>query len=63
MGGGDGCDQGAHVGVEPFRIAEPQATLDNLAERLARTRWPGEPDGLGWQDGASPAYLPTRTWT
>lgn len=51
------------MGVEPFRIAEPQATLDNLAERLARTRWPGEPDGLGWEDGTSPAYLPTRLWT
>ena len=45
------------VGVEPFRIAVPQATLDDLAERLARTRWPGALDGAGWEDGTSRAYL------
>ena len=27
-------------GVEPFRIEIPQAQLDDLRERLARTRWP-----------------------
>jgi pimeloyl-ACP methyl ester carboxylesterase len=43
--------------VEPFRIAVPQPTLDDLAERLAHTRWPGEPDGPGWEDGTSPAFL------
>jgi hypothetical protein len=45
------------VGVEQFRIAVPQPTLDDLTERLARTRWPGELDGPGWEDGTSPAYL------
>jgi pimeloyl-ACP methyl ester carboxylesterase len=45
------------VSVEPFRIAVPQATLDDLAERLARTRWPAELDGAGWEDGTSPAFL------
>jgi hypothetical protein len=45
------------VGVEPFRIAVPQATLDDLAERLARTRWPGALNGAGWEDGTSRAYL------
>jgi pimeloyl-ACP methyl ester carboxylesterase len=45
------------VGVERFRVAVPQATLDDLAERLARTRWPGELDGPGWEDGTSPAFL------
>ena len=26
--------------IEPFRIAVPQAELDDLRERLSRTRWP-----------------------
>ena len=43
--------------MEGFRIAVPQATLDDLRERLARTRWPGELDGPGWEDGTSLAYL------
>jgi pimeloyl-ACP methyl ester carboxylesterase len=43
--------------VEPFSIAVPQATLDDLAERLARTRWPDAADGPGWEDGTSPAFL------
>jgi pimeloyl-ACP methyl ester carboxylesterase len=45
------------VGVERFTVAVPQATLEDLAERLARTRWPGELGGPGWGDGTSPAYL------
>jgi pimeloyl-ACP methyl ester carboxylesterase len=45
------------VSVEPFRVVVPQVTLDDLAERLARTRWPGELDGAGWEDGTSPAFL------
>jgi pimeloyl-ACP methyl ester carboxylesterase len=28
--------------IEPFRIDVPQADLDDLADRLARTRWPDE---------------------
>jgi Epoxide hydrolase N terminus len=45
------------MGVERFTVAAPQATLNDLQERLARTRWPGELDGPGWQDGTSPAFL------
>ena len=26
--------------IEPFALAVPQADLDDLTERLARTRWP-----------------------
>ena len=42
----------------PFRIEVPDAVLDDLRERLARTRWP-EPmnDDAGWDDGADVAYL------
>ena len=28
--------------IEPFRIDIPQADLDDLADRLARTRWANE---------------------
>jgi pimeloyl-ACP methyl ester carboxylesterase len=45
------------VGVERFTLNVPQATLDDLQERLARARWPGELDEPGWEDGTSPAYL------
>ena len=42
---------------EPFRIAVPQETLDDLKARLARTRFPDEaPDGP-WAYGTSLAYM------
>ena len=34
--------------IRPFRIAIPQADLDDLRDRLARTRWPDELPGAGW---------------
>src|SRR5437773_10547504 len=37
--------------VAPFRIDVPQADLDDLADRLARTRWPDELPGAGWDYG------------
>jgi pimeloyl-ACP methyl ester carboxylesterase len=43
--------------VEPFRIAVPDAVLDDLRERLARTRFPDEIPGSGWTHGTSLAYL------
>ncbi|WP_377270019.1 epoxide hydrolase family protein [Peterkaempfera sp. SMS 1(5)a] len=33
--------------IHPFRIQTPQADLDDLADRLARTRWTGELAGVG----------------
>jgi pimeloyl-ACP methyl ester carboxylesterase len=33
--------------ITPFRIDVPQADLDDLADRLARTRWTDEPAGAG----------------
>jgi epoxide hydrolase len=45
------------VDMEWFTVAVPQATLDDLAERLAWTRWPDGADGPGWEDGTSPVYL------
>ena len=31
--------------IRPFRIDIPQADLDDLRERLGRTRWPAELPG------------------
>ncbi|MEW2358936.1 epoxide hydrolase family protein [Spirillospora sp. NPDC029432] len=43
--------------VRPFRIDVPQAELDDLRERLARTRWPAQPAGTGWSRGVPVDYL------
>jgi pimeloyl-ACP methyl ester carboxylesterase len=43
--------------IRPFRIEVPQADLDDLRERLARTRWPDELSGVGWSRGVPPGYL------
>jgi pimeloyl-ACP methyl ester carboxylesterase len=37
--------------VTPYRIEIPQADLDDLNARLARTRWPDELPGVGWDYG------------
>jgi epoxide hydrolase len=39
--------------LEPFTIAIPQADLDDLAERLARTRWTSELPGVGAEYGVA----------
>ncbi len=43
--------------IHPFRIDIPQADLDDLQERLARTRWPDELLGVGSDYGVSLAYV------
>ena len=43
--------------IKPYRIAIPQADIDDLRRRLAATRWPGELAGTGWQRGVPVAYL------
>ncbi len=45
------------MNIQPFTIAVPQATLDDLHERLARTLWPDEAEGSGWAYGISLAYM------
>jgi epoxide hydrolase len=37
--------------IEEFRIDIPQAELDDLRERLGRTRWPDQLPGTGWDYG------------
>jgi hypothetical protein len=43
--------------VERFSIDIDEAVLDDLRERLARTRWPGEAPGGAWEQGTDSAYL------
>jgi pimeloyl-ACP methyl ester carboxylesterase len=43
--------------IRPFRIEVPQADLDDLRDRLDRTRWPGEVPGIGWTRGVPLDYL------
>jgi pimeloyl-ACP methyl ester carboxylesterase len=43
--------------IRPFRTDIPQADLDDLRDRLARTRWPDELPGAGWTRGVPLGYL------
>lgn len=43
--------------IQPFTIHVPQSVLDDLSDRLARTRWPDEVEGAGWEYGSNLEYL------
>jgi epoxide hydrolase len=43
--------------IEPFRIDTPDAALQDLRERLARTRWPERETVDDWSQGMPLAYL------
>jgi microsomal epoxide hydrolase len=43
--------------ITPFRVEVPEAVLDDLRDRLARTRWPDQIPGSGWGYGTDLAYL------
>lgn len=43
--------------MRPFRIAVPQADIDDLHRRLDATRWPDEVPGTGWDRGVPLSYL------
>src|SRR5262245_58313829 len=43
--------------IKPFRIAVDEAVLRDLKERLARTRWPDQLEGAGWDYGVELGYL------
>lgn len=43
--------------IRPFRIEIPQAEVDDLRERLRRTRWGAEIPGQGWSRGVPVDYL------
>lgn len=44
-------------GIEEFRISIDQAALDDLAARLAGTRWPASLPGADWERGVPVSYL------
>nr|WP_296068027.1 epoxide hydrolase family protein [uncultured Actinoplanes sp.] len=41
----------------PFRIDVPESDVADLRQRVRRTRWPDQLDGVGWQYGTEPGYL------
>jgi microsomal epoxide hydrolase len=43
--------------VRPFKIDVAESVLEDLRERLRRTRWPGEIGGSGWTYGTNLDYL------
>ncbi len=51
------CAQASDSERQPFLIEIPQADLDDLRERLGRTRWPDELPGVGWDYGIPLGYV------
>jgi len=45
------------VKIESMKIDISQDTLDDLQDRLKRTRWPGEIPGTGWSRGVDMSYM------
>jgi pimeloyl-ACP methyl ester carboxylesterase len=43
--------------VTPYTIDVPEQVLDDLRDRLARTRWPTPVEGVGWDRGTDLGYL------
>jgi epoxide hydrolase len=51
----------AKMMLQPFRVDVPEAALDDLRERLTRTRWPDEVPDFGWTRGVPLAYMKELT--
>ncbi len=45
------------MNIQPFTIDISQTDIDDLHDRLAHTRWPGETPGTGWERGVPLDYL------
>ena len=51
------CADRSDASIRPFRIEIPQSDLDDLRDRLARTRWPDELADGDWTRGVPVGYL------
>ena len=47
----------ADTSIQPFKVDVAEADLDDLRERLTRTRWPDARPGESWAAGVPKAYL------
>jgi pimeloyl-ACP methyl ester carboxylesterase len=47
--------------IRPFRVEVSNAELEDLRDRLARTRWPDELPGVGWGYGVGLDYVKDMT--
>src|SRR5215469_13748029 len=47
----------AEARIRPYRMNVSQADIDDLRDRLARTRWAPDLPGTGWERGVPTAYL------
>ena len=43
--------------VQPYKVHVPDSVLEDLKARLARTRWPDEIPGSGWDYGSNLDYI------
>ena len=48
---------GTGTELRPFQVDIPQSDLDDLADRLARVRWPDELPGVDWSYGVPLDYV------
>ena len=55
----------ADITIQPFRVEVPDADLEDLQDRLHRTRWPDQIPGSDWTYGADLATIRTlaERWT
>jgi pimeloyl-ACP methyl ester carboxylesterase len=47
--------------IRPFRIDVPETELEDLRDRLAKTRWPDELPDVGWSYGVALDYVKEMT--
>ena len=47
----------ADTTIRPYRISVSDADIDDLRERLTRTRWTRDLPGTGWERGVPVSYL------